>query len=191
MQLSKVVLPAPFGPMMPRTSPLSTLKVTSLSALTPPNRFVRRLTASKLMSSAGLPQGTPQVAERQTAPPSKEVDHATRDEDHADRQQNAKPDLCVDGGRPASGQRLDEQLQDDGAGHRPEQCPRTADHRHQDHLDVVGDGEDIFRVDETVPLGENAAGQSGQRGGDYQSPNLIEGGVDADDRCRLLVLADR
>ena len=34
--LKKVVLPAPFGPMMPRTSPWSTEKSMSLLANTPP-----------------------------------------------------------------------------------------------------------------------------------------------------------
>src|SRR6476620_949072 len=38
MQLTMEVLPAPFGPMIEKTSPRSTLKETSVSARTPPKR---------------------------------------------------------------------------------------------------------------------------------------------------------
>src|SRR4051794_35794881 len=38
MQLTIEVLPAPFGPMMENNSPSLTLKETSVSARTPPNR---------------------------------------------------------------------------------------------------------------------------------------------------------
>jgi len=41
MTLNSVVLPAPFGPMSPTDSPRSIEKVTSSTATTPPNRFVR------------------------------------------------------------------------------------------------------------------------------------------------------
>src|SRR5713101_6492022 len=39
-QLNKVLLPAPFGPMMARISPGGTEKLTSLSAVSPPKRTV-------------------------------------------------------------------------------------------------------------------------------------------------------
>src|SRR4029450_1625101 len=39
MQLSIEVLPAPFGPMMEKTWPFSTRKLTSLNARTPPKRI--------------------------------------------------------------------------------------------------------------------------------------------------------
>src|SRR5260370_5444854 len=39
-QLKKVLLPAPLGPMMARTSPLGTAKSTPLRAVSPPKRTV-------------------------------------------------------------------------------------------------------------------------------------------------------
>src|SRR4051812_10485729 len=47
MTLKHVVLPAPFGPISPRISPLYRLKLTSLSATTPPNRSVTWSTSSR------------------------------------------------------------------------------------------------------------------------------------------------
>src|SRR5579872_3235380 len=41
-----LVLPAPFGPMMAWIEPLSTAKLTSSRAVTPPKRSVRFLTSS-------------------------------------------------------------------------------------------------------------------------------------------------
>src|SRR5437763_9714727 len=41
MQLKAVVLPDPFGPINPRISPSRTSNETRLSAMNPPNRFVR------------------------------------------------------------------------------------------------------------------------------------------------------
>ena len=40
MQLKRVVLPAPFGPIKPQIAPRPTSKETSSSAVTPPNRIV-------------------------------------------------------------------------------------------------------------------------------------------------------
>src|SRR2546421_286381 len=40
MTLNSVVLPAPFGPMMPSSSPACTSRVTLRTAVRPPNRFV-------------------------------------------------------------------------------------------------------------------------------------------------------
>src|ERR1700681_4732960 len=46
MQLSTLVLPAPFGPMSAKSSPGSAANETSSSTTRPPNRKVRRSTAS-------------------------------------------------------------------------------------------------------------------------------------------------
>ena len=45
-RLNSVVLPAPFGPMMPRISPLCSVKLTSCTALRPPKVFERLRTSS-------------------------------------------------------------------------------------------------------------------------------------------------
>src|SRR5829696_498747 len=57
MTLKHVVLPAPFGPMRPRISPLLMWKVTSLSATTPPKRRVTSSTSSRRSPSETT--GTP------------------------------------------------------------------------------------------------------------------------------------
>src|SRR5438034_1201449 len=209
MQLRSVVLPAPLGPMMPNTWPGSTVKVTPARALTPPNRLLTSRTASRLMpaptltlprkrgreiargSCAGFAQRLAEIPEREPALPTEEVDHAPRDEDHADRQQHAQPDLRVDGRRPTAGQRLDDELQGDGPGHRSQNRAGSANHGHQDHLHVVRDREDVLLVDEAVPLREDAAGQPGQGRRDAEGRNLVEGGVTANDGGRLFVLAER
>src|SRR5438034_9693439 len=46
MTLKSVVLPAPFGPMMPRRSPARTSRLTSRTAVRPPKRFVTRSSVS-------------------------------------------------------------------------------------------------------------------------------------------------
>src|SRR2546427_1916694 len=46
MTLKSVVLPAPFGPMMPRRSPWRTWRLTSRTAVRPPKRFVTRSSVS-------------------------------------------------------------------------------------------------------------------------------------------------
>src|SRR6266404_381771 len=54
MQLTNVVLPAPFGPMTPRISPLRIVRSTPPTAARPPNRFVSwRTSSSGVPSSPG------------------------------------------------------------------------------------------------------------------------------------------
>ncbi len=48
MTLKTVVLPAPFGPIRPATTPRSTLKETPSSATMPPNRNVTSRTESSI-----------------------------------------------------------------------------------------------------------------------------------------------
>src|SRR5689334_8694849 len=54
-QLKKVLLPAPFGPMMARISPRWTSKSTLLSALRPPKRTV----SASVRRTGALPRSTP------------------------------------------------------------------------------------------------------------------------------------
>src|SRR5438093_8701360 len=209
MQLRSVVLPAPLGPMMPNTWPGSTVTVTPARALTPPNRLLTSRTASRLMpaptltlprgrgremargSCAGFAQRLTEIPEREPALAAEEVDHAARDEDHADRQQHSQPNLGIHRLGAAAGQRLDDEFQGDGPGHRSQDGAGPANHGHQDHLHVVGNREDVLLVDEAVPLGEDPAGQPGQRCRDAERRNLIEVGVHADDLGCLFVLPDR
>src|SRR5436305_171809 len=66
-QLKNVLLPAPFGPIIARTSPCSTAKLTRLSAVRPPKRTVR----SSVDNNDAAPVSTPHRCvldlERQTS----------------------------------------------------------------------------------------------------------------------------
>ena len=50
MQLNRVVLPAPFGPIRPQIAPRATAKLTSCNGVTPPKRIVTPSTASSAAS---------------------------------------------------------------------------------------------------------------------------------------------
>src|SRR5450755_4615635 len=50
--LKIVLLPEPFGPIRPRISPRSTLNDTLLTAVNPPNRFIRPSTTSTTVPSS-------------------------------------------------------------------------------------------------------------------------------------------
>ena len=50
MTLNRVVLPAPLAPMIPTSSPRSTLKLTLSTALSPPKLFVTFCNSSSAMS---------------------------------------------------------------------------------------------------------------------------------------------
>ncbi len=54
MQLNKVVLPAPLGPISPQTWPRCTSKVTPSSATMPPKRTVTPRTLSKVCESSAM-----------------------------------------------------------------------------------------------------------------------------------------
>src|SRR5439155_2062734 len=121
-QLSSVVLPAPLGPITPSTSPSATSNVTPSSAATPPNRLVTPFSErSAATSDPRLAERPPQVGQRQPRGAAQEVHEAAGHEDHGDRQQQAEPDLRVDGHVGASGQQLDQELQGHRADHRSEQ----------------------------------------------------------------------
>ncbi len=57
MSLNRVLLPAPFGPMIDRISPAAAVKLTSLTATSPPNDFVTPSTASRLTGASSGPAG--------------------------------------------------------------------------------------------------------------------------------------
>src|SRR3984893_6375036 len=55
MQLSTLVLPAPFGPINASSSPAAAANETSSSTTNPPNRSVRRSTASSAIPPPASP----------------------------------------------------------------------------------------------------------------------------------------
>src|SRR6266404_3762845 len=69
-RLKQVVLPAPFGPIRPTISPVSTVRLRLLTAARPPKRFDRSRTSSRGMRQAtGLGVGA-DAGRRHRSPPS-------------------------------------------------------------------------------------------------------------------------
>src|SRR6266508_3893190 len=69
MRRKSVVLPAPFGPMMPRRSPSATVRLAPRTASSPPNR---RVTSSHSRAAVGAVAGigsAPDDAEHAEQPP--------------------------------------------------------------------------------------------------------------------------
>ena len=61
--LKNVVLPAPFGPMMPVIDPAATAKSTSSTARSPPNDLLSRCASSSIIAASPAP-GRGRVSER-------------------------------------------------------------------------------------------------------------------------------
>src|SRR3954468_10689713 len=64
MMLNRVVLPAPFGPMMENTRPGATARLTSWSACTTPNAIDRCSVASTVMRASPLARSCPPRCQR-------------------------------------------------------------------------------------------------------------------------------
>src|SRR5919206_64420 len=97
MTLKHVVLPAPFGPIRPRISPLYRLKLTSLSATTPPNRSVTWSTSSSTSRPVGCDMRRHlllTVLQLTRPPPAR--DQALRAQQHDQDQRQPVPRLDVD-----------------------------------------------------------------------------------------------
>src|SRR5437879_13787505 len=61
-RLKQVVLPAPFGPISPTISPVSTVRLRLLTAASPPKRFERsRASSSGMCQETGLGVGADAV----------------------------------------------------------------------------------------------------------------------------------
>src|SRR5437899_10482043 len=134
MTLKSVVLPAPFGPMMPRRSPWRTWRLTSRTAVRPPKRFVTR---SSVSTSSPGPE----------APG--EADQSVGGEAHHEDEGRAVDDE-VDPGEPRLEarecraqvrlERCDQDRAEEGA----EGGAQTADDRVQDRKSVV-EGKSVGR----------------------------------------------
>src|ERR1041385_1194367 len=99
-QEKSVVFPAPFGPMMPKTSPSLTSKSTAESASRPPKRFESLRTESSAAGMRGAPQPPP------------DADESLRLEEH-DHDQQAAVDEEERVAQRRDGEKLDLQRADD------------------------------------------------------------------------------
>src|SRR5206468_1126096 len=138
MTLKSVVLPAPFGPMIPRRSPRRTSRLTARTAVRPPKRFV---TPSSV--STGSP-GSKAIGEAGQA-----LGGEPHDEDEGravdDEIGSGEPGLQAREGRAQVRlERRDQDRADEGA----EGGAHSPDDRVQREPDREVDREDVERVDE-------------------------------------------
>src|SRR6266851_26936 len=178
MRLTSVVLPAPFGPMSPKTCPGAIARSSSATAWTPPNRFEIRSHSSNigrpdLLQSPGLSQ----LGERHQA--------ARQIDDH-EHQDEAGEDVAVFLQRAENfGKGGEERRAEDRAG----DARRSADHREDQDLDRASETE-VTRLDRKVQMRREPAGpRSEGRAGDERG-ELVAADGDALARGGDLVLAD-
>src|SRR5262245_46020679 len=130
MRLKSVVLPAPFGPMIPTISPAPTANDTSVSARKPPNRLLTERTSR----SGGIGPSRLPVAGSQ-------ADQAARKIDHDDHQQDRVEHLAGGGHLPGVLERqVAEHLADAAEEHRSQHGPEggagATDHRPEHHVEL-------------------------------------------------------
>src|ERR1041385_2191159 len=146
-QEKSVVFPAPFGPMMPKTSPSLTSKWTAEGASRPRKRFESLRTES---SASGM---------REAPQPPPDADESLRLEEH-DHDQQAAVDEEERVAQRRDGEKLDLQRADDErAEDRPGDRAEAADDRHQHDAQTQAEvedrrGRDVLEVDRVQPSGE-------------------------------------
>src|SRR6266536_5092103 len=180
MTLKRVVLPAPFGPMMPTISPGAARSETSPTAVSPPKRLV---TAS---SSSIAARGADALAE-----PS---DQALRDQaDHHDEE--AAVDDEVDADEPASdvAEHGTERGLERGDEERAHEGPHGRAHASDDGVQGEADreihGEDVEGIHEAHVLRPQRAANAGEGGGGGNGPDLEPTARNAERLRGILVLA--
>src|ERR1700691_4304552 len=171
IMLKNVVLPAPFGPMIARSSPSATLSDTWSTA----TRLPKFLVTFSTWSSVTLPP----VLDEAEQTPWEEQHH--QDEQHADER------------HPVGGDARQVVLQDDkdrGPEERSPEGPNTPQHRH-DH-DISGHHVvEVARVGEIVEQRVERAGKAHEKAGQRERRPDVAFDRDAEKARPPLVLADR
>src|SRR5579864_893738 len=165
---SRVVLPAPFGPIRPKMPPCSSSKLTSCKAASPAKVLVRRSTsrsggmrppfavvapatpATPAISSAHQPRGEPDDARR-------------LEEDDHDQQRAVDQQVQL---REGGEDLVVHQPIDAGADDRSPDRPDAADDRHQQDGHADRESELSLRVHVSGIAGVQAARGAGEGGGD-------------------------
>src|SRR5882724_13181667 len=204
--LKKVLLPAPFGPLRQRSSPSSKLKSTLRTARTPPKCMLRsrvcnsgsaiallrrrRFKALGRAPAAQAQQRQAPVAERRHDP-LRHQEHE-RDQDRSEDQGRVGKDLRPPiraAARLIGAERGVEPLDADTADDRTDQRAAAADQDPDDDLRGLREAKD-GRADEITPVGEQAAGETGQRTTDGEGRKLIGARIITQQFGALFVLAD-
>src|SRR5262252_9680716 len=125
----KVVLPAPFGPMIACSSPRSTASEMRSEATTPPNRLVNPSISSSGSAMVGSGDESGAARTVRNGRPLEQAGDAAARKQHDQQQQGAENDLPVLGD---AGQELFQHQQADGAEQRAERGAHAAEHDHDD-----------------------------------------------------------
>src|SRR5712691_1783056 len=188
-QEKSVVLPAPFGPMIPKISPAMTSNSIDDRASRPPKRFEIPRTDSSVSGIDDFPRRSEEPGRQRRQPPS-DPDEPVRLVEHHENQQPA-----VDEEKRVAQcsvrEKLDLQRADDERPeHRTDDRADSADDRHQDNAQAelkVEDraGRDVLEVDRVETPRDSDDG-SGQRMSSQFEPR----GVDSESLRRVDVLFD-
>ena len=176
MRLNRVVLPAPFGPMISRRSPGATLRLTLVVTRKPPNDLHRLPTASAGAVMASAPWRTPPSCRPCSSAGSPQPRRARQP--HGARHQpfrHEDDDGDEDGAEheiPARDVGAHHVLDDDDqrrADDRPEQRSGAAGDHHQQTFRRGGERQRL-RADELGVVDEQDAGDGGQQAGEHEGP---------------------
>src|SRR5207249_813173 len=180
MTLKSVVLPAPFGPMMPRRSPRRTSRLTLRTAVRPPKRFVTR---SSVSTGPPGPQATGDTGQALGGEPHDE-DEGRAVDDEIDA---GEPGLQT---RERRAQVRLERRDQDRAEEGAQGGAQPPDDRVQREPDREVDREDIEGVDEADVLRPERAADRRHRGAERHRADLQSAARDAERLGGVLVLTD-
>src|SRR6185312_13989025 len=167
MQLKKVDLPAPLGPMRPTISPLSTWRSAPATALKLPKALA---TFSALSSTAVLWAAV--EARRQAVPQLQEPARLEAGDQHDNRAIYNVGEARAAAAKPGIGGGL-QRHQDDRAQERPEQGPGAAQRRRDDELHRDEDAEPAIGIDEAGLERIERAGERGEGRAQHQRVELV------------------
>src|SRR5215472_4381257 len=169
-QLKKVDLPEPLGPIRPRMSPCASVTLAASTALKLPNALVM-LRASRSMVCPGceylflvMRSGAPLQLPRDQGEDTARMKACDQNDD---RTIDHKGQSRAPAAEQAVGDFL-ERHQDCGANERPEQKPRPAKCRHDQHLHRDQDAEAGFRIDEAEHGGVKRTRDAGQTRAEHE-----------------------
>src|SRR5213592_3639995 len=163
MTLKSVVLPAPFGPMIPRRSPRRTSRLTARTAVRPPKRFV---TPSSVSTGSPGSKATGEAGQALGGEPDDEDEGRAVDDEIGP----GEPGLQAREGRAQV--RLERRDQD-RAEERAEGGAHPPDDRVQREPDREVDREDVERVDEADVLRPERAADRRHRGAERHRGVLL------------------
>src|SRR5262245_36667433 len=185
-QLKKVDLPAPLGPMRPKTSPSMTATEASSTALNAPKAIVSWRASS---SMAGLGFGAlgrrPHARSEQGQQSARQ--EASDDDDDGAIDHERKPRAFAT--EQAVGNLL-QRHQDQRPDERPKQQARPTERGHDEHLDRDQYAAARLRIDEAEHDGIERAGHRREAGAQHIGVELVATGCDTERTGRTLRILD-